>query len=893
MSLLNNNFLTFGGEPVAGRVPTQIIVKPSPDTGETAELTPELYSAVCHAYKLFCDAVRVSPHANMFHVQNRQFPDASKARFESNAGVHRVMVWPTGGGQSDVLGRLRPVAWFASSSSPLGDSKGAVWTNPPYEDEDEDEDEAKLIEIKDGIVELYAPDDLNNSIPGNMESRGEQWFSLSWWAMVNGRYNARRPFAEWDNEALNAAKGVGFGWFSGDEKVGGPPVSIFRHIWLNGVHIADIPAGEAVMGAMIATRYLEDAEEYVYVIRALTCGIDASNPYNYTPFNTGETLKLYEIRYSGEIPHLIRTKPVIITADDLLWEKPNFLTSFYSPAFFSASGEKMVITNGDGLAGYRCDCLEITLEGAVSVPAALSPYIVPLVEHEIGSEIVTKEEHPLSSFAEKVVKDRIIEEIDTMTDQVSILAADYIGDNLYLIYSKHSNHRERSVEESYPDATLDLWDPLYYTSVPGESYTLEYTEEFSRSSSGSYYEKFQVVGALISSVDNTFTEQIYHEWEHSYSYSTEQTGEIHFRENSVLTPVGHGYTYVAVAEKTLSTTGEASMEGDTWIISPERVAVIGDLRNGFFHIVIDTYEESLQAVMEEERVYYKRTLTGTGAYLPIGTGVWTCGSQAHEVEYSQPLRAGINTVQIASRQFVYTTLGPAPAVLSKVSTIFNIALPTDPLEFKGTFSSTNNIGPVVGNNIGHLNLFKPITSITSNSEIFSALPFQHRLVVGSLGKWHPGGHYQINHQHYTDTDIDTDTSETSDGREVEVVTINVTHKPNWGTSLISIGWGYPNILVGLCATSYDGTLYSEAVCFNTGPSPSDDWQTKSPTIEDWQSRVYNLYTNEYKDLNSEDEFCTGLLMTGPVLGAPRSKLKVGYRKDFMTPIKDIIEWANK
>lgn len=98
MPLLNNNFMTFGGDSVTGRVPTQLIVKPSLDTGKTIELSPQLYGAVSHAYKLFCDAVNASPHAEMFHVQNRKFPDGSKARFESNLGVHRVIVWPVGGG---------------------------------------------------------------------------------------------------------------------------------------------------------------------------------------------------------------------------------------------------------------------------------------------------------------------------------------------------------------------------------------------------------------------------------------------------------------------------------------------------------------------------------------------------------------------------------------------------------------------------------------------------------------------------------------------------------------------------------------------------------------------------------------------------------------------------
>ena len=97
MSLLNNNFLTFGGEPVTGRVPTQMIVY-APEGYQLSEMQ---LGAVLHVYKLFCDAVRVSVAS--YHVHNRLLPDGTKVRMESNNGVDKVMVWPVGGGEENKM----------------------------------------------------------------------------------------------------------------------------------------------------------------------------------------------------------------------------------------------------------------------------------------------------------------------------------------------------------------------------------------------------------------------------------------------------------------------------------------------------------------------------------------------------------------------------------------------------------------------------------------------------------------------------------------------------------------------------------------------------------------------------------------------------------------------
>lgn len=91
MALFNHHWIGLDGKPITGRVPTRIVV---PDASVT--LTARQRGAVAHAYKLFCDAVQFSANPDGYHVQNRTFPDGTRLRMQSLAGVHQVFVWPTG-----------------------------------------------------------------------------------------------------------------------------------------------------------------------------------------------------------------------------------------------------------------------------------------------------------------------------------------------------------------------------------------------------------------------------------------------------------------------------------------------------------------------------------------------------------------------------------------------------------------------------------------------------------------------------------------------------------------------------------------------------------------------------------------------------------------------------
>lgn len=84
MTLFNQNWLTFGGKPITGRTPTGL--------NTNQPLTQAQQGAVAHAFKLFCDAVKVSSFPDGYHLQHRTLVDGTAVRMESNAGVQRVWV---------------------------------------------------------------------------------------------------------------------------------------------------------------------------------------------------------------------------------------------------------------------------------------------------------------------------------------------------------------------------------------------------------------------------------------------------------------------------------------------------------------------------------------------------------------------------------------------------------------------------------------------------------------------------------------------------------------------------------------------------------------------------------------------------------------------------------
>lgn len=98
----NQSWVGVDGSPVTGRVPASMavqfeLVPGSNPPRKTPEVPAFLLGSVYHAYKLFCDAIAVTPNPGGFHVQNRTFqyeinglPRTARLRMTSIAEVHQV-----------------------------------------------------------------------------------------------------------------------------------------------------------------------------------------------------------------------------------------------------------------------------------------------------------------------------------------------------------------------------------------------------------------------------------------------------------------------------------------------------------------------------------------------------------------------------------------------------------------------------------------------------------------------------------------------------------------------------------------------------------------------------------------------------------------------------------
>lgn len=107
MSLFNRGWTTFDGEPVTGRVPTEMVIYAKLG----AELSGEQRGGVLRAYKLFCDAIKLSSIPGGYHVQNRELADGTRIRMISHLEVHKVQVWVKDEGGKDIYRGfvLRPI----------------------------------------------------------------------------------------------------------------------------------------------------------------------------------------------------------------------------------------------------------------------------------------------------------------------------------------------------------------------------------------------------------------------------------------------------------------------------------------------------------------------------------------------------------------------------------------------------------------------------------------------------------------------------------------------------------------------------------------------------------------------------------------------------------------
>jgi len=112
MRVNNPDYLTFGGQPITGRIPPTMVV-------DGGVLTQEQYGGVIHAYKLFCDMTKLA--LGDYQIANRILKDGTRVRMISINKADTVLVWPTGGGSQEV--------WYRGICAyPAGYASGADFT---------------------------------------------------------------------------------------------------------------------------------------------------------------------------------------------------------------------------------------------------------------------------------------------------------------------------------------------------------------------------------------------------------------------------------------------------------------------------------------------------------------------------------------------------------------------------------------------------------------------------------------------------------------------------------------------------------------------------------------------------------------------------------------------
>lgn len=227
MSLRNQNWITFGGEPVTGMTPTQVRV--SSDT-PGLRMNAQQEGFVAHAYKLFCDAVNVSAFPGGYHVQNRIGVDGTEVRMESNSGVHRVFVTIKG-----VEKELDD--WLIYASPRLvnfavdGDSTGSVVYGYSANDKDGlKQRKARFFGLAGGDTQ-QAKYDAFKGQPGNCTWFGAAPGLISWWSQAPSGVLS----SDGDSLAYTQPNGTGYLVYLDEKEIYGAMANVIAAcIWVDG-----------------------------------------------------------------------------------------------------------------------------------------------------------------------------------------------------------------------------------------------------------------------------------------------------------------------------------------------------------------------------------------------------------------------------------------------------------------------------------------------------------------------------------------------------------------------------------------------------------------------------------------------------------------------------------
>lgn len=253
MSLLNNpHWIGFSGAPITGKVPTQTIVHVE-ERG--FQMTGPQYAEVQHAYKLFCDAVSVTPNPDGFHVQHRTFSDGTRTKMTSINSVHQVHVWPVGGGFKSIW--IYPAFFYNApalgSANPASVNSG-TWAGIPYLSGKPLRKVDRSRRKHPGNRTWYDPRDTSDSYG----------LVLSWWGLSPDRYG------------LNFSRPAGTAQVFPEGESG--------MLFCNGVKIADFGVDVAIYGACMGM-----VDEALKIIAVTSPRYDLSS----TPFTVAFDLHRY------------------------------------------------------------------------------------------------------------------------------------------------------------------------------------------------------------------------------------------------------------------------------------------------------------------------------------------------------------------------------------------------------------------------------------------------------------------------------------------------------------------------------------------------------------------------------------------------------------------------
>lgn len=466
--VINTGFLTFEGEPVAGRVPPRLIV-------HGPALSKSQQGAIAQLYARFCQGVSLS--IIPYQVKETRLADGCRVRMESQRGVDRIAVWTQsldGGPRYDI----RPLALFVSLSAPLGmTSQGSapwvltsssdvvsLWSNPPLTDSSEltFTHHARGVSRSSG-----AKQDLNQLLPGLLD-----WYDprpesphfglvLSFWGGFAGRYsNAAYPAEEADEAPPVDAVVFSQPFLDAYRTLGPLVVGQYpnrvaaasydrRRVWCNGLILAELGVGYSVVG--VCLHRTEDDQSLLRVV-AVTISTSGSSSAGQIAVFEG-TVDLYVIQ--NALTHPLVALSLIATRSP---PESNVGTSttqlvLSHAAHCNASGTRAVLLFTVQDSGqYAPDgqyLYELNLDTGEYAPVTV-PWVLEagVVEYSAGTYTSQSERIVTSSTVVEglfsvplLCEDHIKTEskqiqIDASCVIYSVLAADYRGEQLEYLYQE-------------------------------------------------------------------------------------------------------------------------------------------------------------------------------------------------------------------------------------------------------------------------------------------------------------------------------------------------------------------------------------------------------------------------------------------------------------------------